>query len=163
MGKTGSMTTVDDIWDRAIGYVEEPTAPGDRALRDVLTFHGTVMNGGLLNAVESYLDDEEYPLDRVVQGYTYLGLVQTAEVITEGRERFLAADRSSLEELEALELDLDPRYEVEDEDLASQLAAKVAAHPGHFAPPSAERPSSRTGARSPRGSPGRRARRRSCR
>ena len=46
------------VWNRALDFdaLPEATSPGDIALRDVLTFHGAVQNGGLVNAIEMHLE-----------------------------------------------------------------------------------------------------------
>ena len=121
----------NDIWERALDYDVELSAPGDVALRDVLTFDGSAQNGGLVDAVESYLQDEEFPLARVVDSYRFLGMDATAALVDGAREQFEAADGDD-ESLEHLELTLDPQYPLDGEDISERLTAKLAADPGAF-------------------------------
>ena len=129
------MSIPEAVWNRALDFdaLPEATSPGDIALRDVLTFHAAVQNGGLVNAIEMHLDDDEFPLARVISGYEYLGLDDVAETITEAQGRFVAADDDE-EAIEALELEVDPMYEVEDEDLTQALEGRLRKVPEDFDP-----------------------------
>ena len=126
------MSDADDIWDRALDSSVEPETLGDRAIRDVLRFHGTVMNGGLLAAVELAEDSSDPSLDAVVEGYTVLGMPTAAALVSDAGERLRAADRESLDDMEELELDLDPRYETDDDALLAHLRDTVAQRPQDF-------------------------------
>jgi hypothetical protein len=127
------MSTVISVWNRAQDFDSHPSfsSPGDIALRDVLTFNDSVRNGGLTDAIGTYEDDDEYPLDRVVESYSYFGLDDVADVLREAREQVAAAGDDD-EELEALELDLDPLYELEDEDIAQALEGRLEKAPEDF-------------------------------
>lgn len=130
----GVMSSLTDIvWNRALD-LESPVAadrPGDAALLTVLTFHGLVMNGGLLNAVELHANDPVYPADAVVEAYRFFGLDSAAGAIDnavleerdlddEGREE--AAER------------IDETYSLEDDDIEHALEVTFANDPDAFAP-----------------------------
>ena len=130
------MTDSSEIWNRALEYDRALTAEGDIALRDALTFDGSAQNGGLISAVEMYETDEEFPLDRVIEGFAYLGMPETARLISEARPRIAAAAAGTLgpDELDELETTRDPQYPVEGEDLEESLQRTLAAKPQAFAP-----------------------------
>jgi hypothetical protein len=69
----------------------------------------------------------------VITGYEYLGLDDVAETITEAQGRFVAADDDE-EALEALEIEVDPMYEVGDEDLSQALEGRLQKDPEDFDP-----------------------------
>lgn len=124
----------NEVWNRACGF-DSPalrTHPGDEALHVALVFHGSVMNGGLLDAVQSYRDDEEYPLPRVQQAHTYLGLDATAQVIDHARREVLELADS---DLEAAEGRIDATYTLEDDSLERAARSSIDNTPGAFAPP----------------------------
>lgn len=70
------------IWKRACG--NGPLAPGagDTALMAVLTFHGLVMNAGVLYAIDCLSADE---LAAARNGYRYFGFGNVAGVIGAGQ------------------------------------------------------------------------------
>lgn len=125
------MNDLDCIWNRALDYDLAVTAPGDRALRDVLTFDGTASNGGLLNAVESFSGDPEFPVERVIEAFHYFSMERTAMLVSS-----CAAPRRSAEdrELESLEIEFDPQYPVAGEDISAALEVKLMAAPQAFQP-----------------------------
>lgn len=125
-----------EVWDRALDYGTDCSAPGDRALRDALTFHGSVENGGLLNAVESYAEDSEFPLPRVIEAYRYFGLDSTASLITTCATERRATSDNDWKALERLELRFDPQYSPDDDELTASLEAKLTTSPGDFEPTS---------------------------
>ncbi|MDR6174617.1 hypothetical protein QE364_002403 [Nocardioides zeae] len=55
--------------------------PGDRALRDVLTFDGRAMGESLEWAVLMHVEDEYFPLDRVLEGFDLLGMDDAATMV----------------------------------------------------------------------------------
>lgn len=67
----------DQIWNRACDLDWEPTRPGDRALRDVLLFHGLIRGGGLDYA----LDCDLKGATRAAAGFRFLQAVPLAEVL----------------------------------------------------------------------------------
>lgn len=132
---------IDQIWNRAVEFDSpaEATAPGDAALHRILVFHGTVQNGGLLNAVEISNDDDSYPTDDVVEAYRFFGLEATAGAIehaaTEQAE--LAADEEGDvddETMEEAEERIDASYHLEDSDIEDALVTTAQSDPEAFAP-----------------------------
>lgn len=127
-------THVDEIWSRALD-LDSPAAathPGDAALLTVLTFHGLVMNGGLLNAVELHLNDDVYPVDAVVDAYRFFGLEDAAgaidNAVLEQRELHDDEDEDDAEER------IDATYTLDDTDIEDALRVALANDPEVFAP-----------------------------
>lgn len=70
-----------DVADEAVPAEEMLRLPGDRALRDVLTFDGTAMRHDLATAVLMHAEDEHFPLDRVLEGLDLLGMHEAATLV----------------------------------------------------------------------------------
>lgn len=135
------MARDEEIYDRAVELMSRwgsetrraargvGLGAGDLALRDVLTFHGTAMNGGVSHAVDTYRDDRHLPVDRVVAGFELLGMKGPAALVVAVRDAQAAgADPEELEET------MDPRYgEFDDEYLQDALREAVEARPSLFA------------------------------
>ncbi|WP_337060823.1 DMP19 family protein [Kineococcus sp. G2] len=127
----------DALWNRACEW-DAPaikTHRGDEALHVALTFHGSVMNGGLLNAVETYAEDPEYPLPRVLQAYRFLGLDAVASIIERARQEYeevVGADGQMHEDVP--EERIDASYPLDDDALSVAARAAVEASPNSFAP-----------------------------
>ena len=128
------MHDADEVYDRALQYERSLSAQGDRALRDLLTFHGSVENGGLLDAVENYAKDEAFPVARVIDAYRYFGLEALASLISECLGERLAVGEEDWAAGERLEFRFDPQYMLDDKDLTGALRKRVATSPGDFAP-----------------------------
>ncbi len=123
----------DDVWNRALD-LESPGAaerPGDAALLTVLTFHGLVMNGGLLAAVEMHANDPVYPSDAVVESYRFFGLESAAGAIDNAVLEERDLDDESREEAEER---IDETYTLEDEDIEHALETTLRNDPDAFAP-----------------------------
>lgn len=122
---------VTAIWNRALDVDRHPSfsSPGDIALRDVLTFDAAVRDVGLTEAISTFEDDDEYPLSRVIGGYSYLGLDDTADVLQESWGQVSGADDDVLE---ALEIEVDPQYDLEEADLEQALADRLSTSPEDF-------------------------------
>lgn len=123
----------DELWNRACGF-DSPalrTHPGDEALHVVLVFHGSVMNGGLLDAVHIYSEDEEYPLPRVRQAYAYLGLEETARAIDQAQREVTELAENDLEDAEER---INSSYALEDDDLQRAARSSIDRAPDAFAP-----------------------------
>ncbi|MGV9194534.1 DMP19 family protein [Microbacterium sp. MC2] len=123
----------DDVWNRALD-LESPDAaerPGDAALLTVLTFHGLVMNGGLLAAVELHANDPVYPSDAVVEAYRFFGLESAAGAIDNAVLEERDLDEESREEAEQR---IDETYTLEDEDIEHALETALRNDPDAFAP-----------------------------
>ncbi len=133
-GMFSRMHDADEVWNRALEYEKNLSAQGDRALRDLLTFHGSVQNGGLVDAVANYAEDAEFPVVRVIDAYRYFGMEAMAALISECLEEHLAVGEEDWDAAERLELRFDPQYTVDDEDLTAPLRNLVATSPGDFAP-----------------------------
>lgn len=129
----------DAVWNRALDLTSpaEATHPGDAALLTVLTFHGLVMNGGLLNAVELHDNDDTYPNDAVVDAYRFLGLEDAAGAIDNAvlEHRDLARDSEADDDVIAdAQERIDATYTLDDTDLEAALAVALANDPEAFAP-----------------------------
>ena len=128
------MHDADEVWNRAMEYERGLAAQGDRALRDLLTFHGSVQNGGLVDAVGNYAEDLEFPLARVIDGYRYFGMDGVAALISECAEERGAFGEGDWDAMERLELRFDPQYTLDDEDLTDSLRGRLSASPADFEP-----------------------------
>ncbi|GEP49236.1 hypothetical protein FVP74_09220 [Microbacterium saccharophilum] len=131
-------THVDEIWNRALD-LDSPAAathPGDAALLTVLTFHGLVMDGGLLNAVELHMNDDVYPVDAVVDAYRFFGLEDAGgaidNAVLELRER--ASDEDGEDDEDAAEERIDATYTLDDTDVEDALRVVLTNDPDAFAP-----------------------------
>ncbi|QCW50514.2 hypothetical protein FE634_08980 [Nocardioides dongxiaopingii] len=112
----------DRVWHRALGWRPASELPGDVAAHVALEFHGLVMNGGVLNAVE---DREDAHLASVVAAYRWLRLAGVADLVDEVR-RAVAEGRTEVPaQAEALEVDADRRH---DEHLPDDSALEAALH-----------------------------------
>lgn len=129
----------DAIWNRALDLASpaEARRPGDAALLTVLTFHGLVMNGGLLNAVELHAHDDVYPSDAVVDAYRFLGLEDAAAAIDNAvlEQRDLVATSEDDDDAhDDAEERIDATYTLEDEDIEAALDVALQNDPDEFAP-----------------------------
>lgn len=128
-------THVDEIWNRALD-LDSPAAathPGDAALLTVLTFHGLVTNGGLLNAVELHMNDDVYPVDAVVDAYRFFGLEDAGGAIDNAvlELREIANDDEDEEDAEER---IDATYTLDDTDVEDALRVVLTNDPDAFAP-----------------------------
>jgi hypothetical protein len=121
-------TTQETIWNRACGNGAAAPGPGDTALAALLTFHGMVMNVGVLDAIQS-LTAEELAAARA--GYRYFDFANVAGVIGAGQQ----AIAQGLD-LALLETTLDEAYGaiVEDGALMGAFAAHFEREPAAYAP-----------------------------
>jgi hypothetical protein len=130
----------DAIWNRALDLASpaEATRSGDAALLTVLTFHGLVMNGGLLNAVELHAHDDVYPSDAVVDAYRFLGLEDAAAAIDnavlEQRDLIAADDDEDDDDHADAAERIDATYTLEDDDIEAALEVAIQNDPDEFAP-----------------------------
>lgn len=129
----------DAVWNRALDLASpaDATRPGDAALLTVLTFHGLVMNGGLLNAVELHAHDEVYPNDAVVEAYRFLGLEDAAAAIDNAvleQHDLRTAEDAEDDDFDAAEERIDATYTLDDDDIEAALAVVLANDPDVFAP-----------------------------
>jgi hypothetical protein len=122
------------VWNRALD-LDSPSAathPGDAALLTVLTFHGLVMNGGLLNAVELHVEDADYPNEAVVEAYIFFGLEDAASAIDNAVLE--QHDLSDTDDVDAVEERIDATYTLSDEDIEAALDVALINDPEAFAP-----------------------------
>lgn len=121
----------DKIWNRAVGFGAS-TIAGDIALSNSLTFHGLIMNGGLLNAVESSSNDR---IDSAVAGYRWLDLNSAANAIEAVREKFGQGSLGD-EAIDALEVEADETYNAsipDDATVYSAFLEELEQYPAAFA------------------------------
>ena len=121
-------TTTEQIWQRACGNGPADPLAGDRALMAMLTFHGLVMNAGVLYAIDCLNAGE---LDAAKHGYRYFGFGNAAGVIGAGQ----AAKAQGLDPA-LLEETLEDAYGALIDDGALMQAFEVhhAAQPADYAP-----------------------------
>jgi hypothetical protein len=130
----------DKIWNRACDSEWEPSQSGDRALQDVLRFHGLIRNGGLDFALEANLD----AAPRAASGFRVLRAPALADVLD--RAHGIASRAAVGAQFDVLHLDEDEAARLEalgneyDEFLPTDSAldaifrAYLAAKPEEFAP-----------------------------
>ncbi|GAA4896835.1 hypothetical protein GCM10025789_13350 [Tessaracoccus lubricantis] len=124
------MSNLDRIWNRALDGGAD--GDGDLALAAALVFHGMVMNGGALHAVET-IDPEE--LAEAKDGYRWLGLDQVADLITRIEAEAAALAPGDVEAVEDLETSADDDYYAlipDDAALQEALAARYDEEPDAF-------------------------------
>lgn len=121
------MSDIDKIWNRAAAG--DGGEQGDEALAALLLFHGTVMNGGLVNALE-VLDEEQ--IAAAIGGYRFFGFDDAAALIVEAQSELEDdADPEEVEESKDGEFfDLID----DDETVYEALERKLAEDPAAFAP-----------------------------
>ncbi|WP_432497799.1 DMP19 family protein [Kineococcus gypseus] len=131
----------DALWNRASTpmLITDPDYDGDAVLHVALTFHGMVMNAGLLGTLDAYEDELNYPLPWVLQAYRALGLPITAALIEQAQREHqdLAAlpegDEAAARWDEA-EARIDATYTLDDAALSRAARAFIDAEPHTFAP-----------------------------
>jgi hypothetical protein len=133
------MKPSDIVWNRAT-VAADPGAraeleAGDRALAALLLVHGSVMNGGVLHAVEA-LDREE--LARGADGYRYFSLDRAAALIERAAVETPLLPDMPPQHAEDLEVSLDAEYfELipDDSAIVDAFERMLAERPAAFAPP----------------------------
>lgn len=75
-------TMQEQLWNRACGNGAPVPGAGDTALATMLTFHGMVINVGVLDAIKT-LNAEELAAAR--SGYRYFGFGNVAGIIGAGQ------------------------------------------------------------------------------
>jgi hypothetical protein len=127
----------DRIWHRACNPDYEPVRPGDRALYDVLAFHGLSMNGGVIQPLEV-----DFALaTKAAAGYRHFGAEHLASLVDEAAELagpavdgdgnldFFDLDADAVARLEALDARLP-----DDAELEEVFRRHLAEHPDEFDP-----------------------------
>lgn len=79
------LTNTALVWNRACGADRVRSLPGDRALTDLLSAHGLVMNGGVLHAAECLTPDE---LFNAAAGFRFYGFDAAASALLAARGPF---------------------------------------------------------------------------
>lgn len=126
------MTNLDLIWNRAAEG--KGTGDGDLALAAVLVLHGMVMNGGVLNAVET-IDAEDLADGK--EGFRWLGLEQVADLLTRIEAEAAEIDHGDDEARDDLEVHADDDYYAllpDDAALDEAFRARYAEEPDAFDP-----------------------------
>lgn len=121
----------EHIWKRACGNGPAASGPGDTALMAVLTFHGLVMNAGVLYAIDCLTAGE---LEAAKHGYRYFGFGNVAGVIGAGQ----AAKAQGLDAA-LLDQTLEDAYAaiIDDAVLMQTFEAHHARQPADYAAPTA--------------------------
>jgi len=116
------------IWKRACGNGPATPGAGDTALMAVLTFHGLVMNAGVLYAIDCLTAGE---CEAAKHGYRTFGFGNIAGVIGAGQ----AAKAQGLD-LTVLEETLEDAYAaiIDDAVLMQAFEAHHTRHPSAYAP-----------------------------
>jgi hypothetical protein len=128
--------TADLIWNRAT-LEKGGTSPGvgDRALADVLAFHGLAKNGGVLDAIERTSAEDQA---RIGQAFQWFGLESVDHLLASVRRDIEAGALDELDRGEALELAADRDYQAivpSDEALVTAFRRRLDDDPGAFARP----------------------------
>jgi hypothetical protein len=127
-------TQADLIWNRACLDDVSALLAGDRALAAMILFHGLVMNGGVLHALEC-TEPEPEKFEAAMSGYRVFRLDHVADFLTVARS--IAVDTLSDDDCDALEAKLYGRYREQipdDSALAERFEAYHRDHPEQFAP-----------------------------
>jgi len=124
----------DLIWNRA-ARERGGTSPGvgDRALADMLAFHGLVMSGGFLDATERTSAEDQA---RIGEAFRWFGLEAVNDLLASVRREIEAGVLDELDQTEALELAVDRDYEAivpSDESLLAGFRRRLEDDPSAFA------------------------------
>lgn len=128
--RISAMSSLERIWNRATDNGGD--GDGDLALAAVLNLHGIVMNGGLLNALET-IDPEE--LSEAKDGYRWLGLDSVADLIVQVEaeaSQIAAGDAEAIDDLEVQADDDYYRLVPDDSALQDALEARYDEDPDAF-------------------------------
>lgn len=133
--------TIDTVWNRALDFdsAEEAPAAGDRALHIVHVFHGAAMNGGLYHAAELHREDENYPIDEVIEAYRFFDLEIAADAIEHAvteQEELEADEDEDVDDdtIDEAEERINEMYTLEDADVEAALMRMLQSDPESFAP-----------------------------
>jgi hypothetical protein len=103
------VNAADLIWNRA-ALEKGGTSPGagDRALADVLAFHGLAMSGGVLDAIER---TSAADVARIGSAFRWFGQEAVDNLLASVRRDIQAGALDELDRAEALELTADADYQ----------------------------------------------------
>lgn len=123
----------DAIWNRALGFGgDRGSGEGDAALQDMLELHGRIMNGGLLDAVETGTPEG---VGAAIAGYRWMGLHEAADAVAMVRDEVANCALDDDEAAEALESRANDAYETaipDDATLDRAFRAKLRDTPSAF-------------------------------
>jgi hypothetical protein len=126
---------MDAVWNRAaVRKGGASPRPGDKALTDLLSAHGLVMNGGVLHAVECFTPSQ---LDAATDGYRYFGMEDAGDVLRAAQIES-SSETLTVDEAGQLERDLDDRYAEcvpTDGTIVQAFQERFRVDPTAFAPP----------------------------
>jgi hypothetical protein len=132
--KMYELTEADHIWNRACLDDVSALRAGDRALAAMILFHGLVMNGGVLHALEC-MEPEPQKFEAAMSGYRLFGFDHVADFLTVARS--IAVVTLTDDDFDSLEAKLYGRYRgqvPDDSTLAERFEAYHREHPHEFAP-----------------------------
>lgn len=135
MAAGGSCEDLDELVDRVwSGALDGPAShlAGDRSMCAILAMHGLIMNGGVLQAVESTRRRE---LEAAGEAYRWLGFAGVVDLLARVRAAVDEGVLNDHEAAEAPELTADEEYAEhvrDDSALKSALRSHVAATPTMF-------------------------------
>lgn len=128
----------DEVWHRALLPHPISDLPGDVAVHHALAFHGRVMNGGVLNAVEIDLESGDgAAVDTVESAYRWLGLDAVADLVVEVRRAVTQGDTRRHRAAARLESESNRVYDAavpDDPALEAVLRRRVEESPASFSP-----------------------------
>jgi hypothetical protein len=127
-------TQADHIWNRACTLDVARLMAGDRALAALILFHGLIMNGGVLHALEC-MESEPQKFEAAMSGYRVFGFDHVADFLTVARS--IAVVTLTDDDFDSLEAKLYGRYRdqiPDDSTLAERFEAYHRDHPEQFAP-----------------------------
>lgn len=125
------MALVDQIWNRACRRSWTQPGTGDRALGDLLLFHGAAMSGGIDDAIERLTSAE---LQDAARGFHYFGFVRVAEMVGLAGERFSGLDESAHEASLLAAQGIYASEVPDDSALALRFHRDLEANPSHYSP-----------------------------
>jgi len=133
------MDAADPIWNRAaLEKGGNSREAGDRALADVLAFHGLAMSGGVLDAIERTSVSDQATIGAA---FRWFGLEPVDDLLASVRRDIEAGALDDLDRAEALELAADRNYRAivrSDEVLVSAFRQRLRDDPSAFAPCAAD-------------------------
>ena len=128
------MDAADLIWNRAaLERGGSSPGAGDRALADVLAFHGLAMSGGVLDAIER---TSAADLARIGAAFRWFGQEAVDDLLASVRRDIQAGALDELDWAEALERTADADYQAilpSDEALQMAFRHRLDADPSAFA------------------------------
>lgn len=128
----------EEVWQR--GLLPRPISdlPGDVAIHHALDFHGRVLRGGFLKAVDDALEaGEGERLDAAEHAYRWLGVDAVADLVSHVREVVGQGGTRRHRAAARLEVECDRVHDSavpDDEALEAALLRRVVESPESFSP-----------------------------